>query len=60
MDNTIIIEVKEHYGQEHFYIVSEHKEYIQQLTGHLTVTRKDINSLKALGFNFKINQPIKI
>lgn len=55
MDNIQIInvDIREHYGQRHVYIVSEHKEYITALTGRKTITQTDIDALKGLGFKFE-------
>jgi len=44
------VEMKSHYGSEHKYVVSDHAEAIAALTGRKTVTDKDIQALKALGF----------
>jgi len=52
-NHIIDVDIKEHYGQRHVYIVSEHKEYVTALTGHKTITESDINALKALGFKFE-------
>lgn len=46
----IILEIKRNYGTDHSYIVSEHKEAVETLTGKKTVTSRDIEALKALGF----------
>lgn len=53
MNNEINIEVKEHYGTQHIYVISEHNEAIQQLTGRKTITKSDIVALKKLGYTFK-------
>ena len=46
----IKVEVKTHYGSEHKYITSDHAEAVAQLTGKKTLTERDIQALKALGF----------
>ena len=56
MDKLIKIEVKNHYGIDHYYVVSEHEEYIKALTGRKTITEGDMRAFKALGFQFEIEQ----
>lgn len=53
-NHIVKVEVKEHYGTERIYVVSEHQEYIQRLTGHKTITKADVEALKGLGFKFEI------
>ena len=57
MDKLIKIEVKNHYGVDHYYVVSEHQEHIKALTCKKTVSTNDLLALRALGFEFEINQP---
>ena len=52
MNNTIYYKEKTNYGTTHFYIVSEHKDAIQRLTGRKTITSEDADALQQLGFNF--------
>ena len=48
----IKLEVRRNYGTNHMYVTSpEHAEAIAALTGKKTVTEKDIQALKALGFH---------
>jgi hypothetical protein len=54
MNTTILIQVKEVYGTGLVYVVSEHQNAIQQLTGRKTLTPNDIQNLKALGFEIKV------
>ena len=54
MNKLIKIEIKNHYGVDHYYVVSEHQEYINALTRNKTVSTM---ALKALGFEFEIKQP---
>ena len=56
MDRLIKIEVKNHYGIDHYYVVSEHQEAIKALTDKKTVSSNDLLSLKKLGFEFEIAQ----
>jgi hypothetical protein len=45
---------KSHYGgPELVYVVSEHKEPLQTLTGSKTLTDRHVKALKDLGFNFE-------
>ena len=50
MNRTIEVQVKEHYGSGYIYVVSEHQEYISQLTGKKTVSMNDLKCLVKLGF----------
>lgn len=52
-DPDVEVVVKSNYGAEAIYVVSQQATAISHLTGRKTVTRSDINALKALGFNFK-------
>jgi len=56
MNKTIFYKEKTNYGTTHFYIVSEHKDAIQRLTGRKTITSEDADALQALGFNFQLQQ----
>ena len=57
MDKTIYYKEKTNYGTTHFYIVSEHKDAVQKLTGRKTITSEDADALQALGFVFQLQQP---
>jgi len=55
-NKTILYEEKSHYGVTHFYIVSEHKDAIAQLTKKKTIDKDDAKALVSLGFQFqKVN-----
>jgi len=57
MNTVIEFETKSHYGgPDLVYIVSEHQKALQELTGTRTLTKKHIEALKALGFEFKQKQ----
>ena len=58
MENLIIVEIKTNYGKEYFYIISEHKHYINNLTNKKTLDTNDINNLKTLGFKFEVKTKI--
>lgn len=52
--DTILFETKRHYGgPELVYVVSEHKEPLQTLTGSKTLTDRHVKALKELGFVFE-------
>lgn len=53
MNKIIKFETKSHYGgPELIYVVSEHKEPLQVLTGSKTLTERHVKALKELGFEF--------
>lgn len=54
MDKTILIQKRTHYGTNHIYIVSEHAGPIEKLTGRKTLTQRDIDGLKELGYTFGV------
>lgn len=57
MNTKIIVEVKNVYGNQNIYVVSEHKEMIAALTGAKTLSYSHIEALKKLGF--EIVQSVK-
>lgn len=50
MNTKIEVEVKKNYGASAFYIVSEHKRFIETLTRRKTIDVNDIMALTKLGF----------
>ncbi len=56
MQNEILIEQKTHYGTTHIYVLSEHAEHIQALTGSKCLSKRHIEALQELGFIFKVKQ----
>jgi len=55
-NKTILYKEKSNYGATHFYIVSEHKDVIAQLTKKKTIDKDDAKALVSLGFQFqKVN-----
>tara|TARA_S200002703_G_C3659948_1_gene202687 strand:+ start:107 stop:283 length:177 start_codon:yes stop_codon:yes gene_type:complete len=55
---NIQIEIKNVYGNELIYITaSETAKTIQKLTGRKTLTRRDIQAFKELGFTFSVYTP---
>ena len=57
LSNIIKIETKSVYGNDLMYVVSEHAEAIQSLTGKKTIDASDIKQLKVLGFTFEAAVP---
>lgn len=53
MNNKITIEIKPAYGTNWKYISSEHKEAVKILNSKNTVSDKEIEALKALGFEIE-------
>jgi GrpB-like predicted nucleotidyltransferase (UPF0157 family) len=51
----IKVEVKNIYGVEKIYIVSEHLKAVSGLTGKKTIDINDIKNLQSLGFEFELN-----
>ena len=58
MDKIIKVEKRSHYGNDLIYVVSEHKEAIEALTNKKTISLRDIENLKKLGFSFEVVQPV--
>lgn len=55
---NIQIEIKNVYGNELIYVTaSETAKTIQKLTGRKTLTRRDIQAFKELGFTFSLYTP---
>lgn len=50
MSNVIRVGIKNNYGKETMYVISEHPYAVAQLTGKKTIDRRDIEALKQLGF----------
>ena len=53
LSNIIKIETKSVYGNDLMYIVSEHAEAIQNLTGKKTIDASDMKQLRTLGFTLE-------
>lgn len=54
MNTVIQFETKSNYGgPELVYVISEHKEPLQTLTGSKTLTPRHVEALKKLGFTFE-------
>ena len=53
VNNVIDFKVKNVYGRENIYIVSEHAEYIESLTRRKTIDSSDMKALELLGFVFR-------
>ena len=50
---VIEYETKSHYGNNFVYVLSEHKEPLQTLTGSKTLTPRHVKALQDLGFSLK-------
>ena len=57
LSNIIKIETKSVYGNDLMYIVSEHAEAIQNLTGKKTIDASDMKQLRTLGFTLEAAVP---
>lgn len=53
MENPIIIQSRSVYGNELWYVVSEHAQDIKTLTHKETVNMEDVQALEGLGFEVK-------
>lgn len=47
--NPILIEAKAVYGRVNYYVVSEHAQAVEMLTGKKTVDLRDCRALEMLG-----------
>ena len=56
LSNIIKIETKSVYGNDLMYIVSEHAEAIQSLTGKKTIDALDMKQLRTLGFTLEAKE----
>lgn len=54
MDKIITIKVKNYYGNDLYYVVSDHATPLKCLTGRKTLTKKDVEALRSLGYEFKL------
>ncbi len=50
MDKKILIEVRNNFGKQDIYVISEHKDFVNGLTNKKTVNASDMRNLEALGF----------
>jgi hypothetical protein len=56
MTNVITVEIKNNYGNEAIYPVSECAVLFTRLTGKKTLSREDISIIKTLGFMIELKQ----
>jgi hypothetical protein len=54
MSNTITIKITRNYGVEAIYPICDTGFKILELTGRKTLLRKDIDTLKSLGYTINI------
>jgi len=52
----IIIEVRNNYGSEAIYVVSDNAKAVRTLTKKKTIDRIDIEALRALGLTVEVKQ----
>ena len=50
MDKKILVEARNNYGKTDIYVVSDHKDAVNGLTGKKTVNASDMRYLAELGF----------
>lgn len=46
----VLIEARSVYGRTNYYVVSEHAQFVNALTGKKTIELRDVRALEALGF----------
>ena len=51
---TIQVTIKNVYGNETIYPACEKSKLFARLAGHKTLTRADIETIKALGYTFEV------
>ena len=52
----IIIEMRNNYGNEAIYVVSDNAKAVRTLTKKKTIDRNDIEALRALGLTVEVKQ----
>lgn len=57
MNNVILVEKRNVWGNERIYIKSEHANAIRNLTSKETIDQTDIKNLRDLGFEFQVMTP---
>jgi len=57
--NEITVQIKNVYGNECIYPISEAAQLFAQLAKHKTFTASDIKLIKLLGYEVKVVQPIE-
>ena len=53
---TLTVEIKNHFGNERIYPVSDEAKLLARLVGSKTFTRESIALAKELGFSFQVKQ----
>ena len=53
-ENTITVKIKNVYGQERIYPICQQAKTFIELTGKLTFDKFDIEKIKSLGFEIKV------
>lgn len=57
MTTTVLIEVRNVYGNELYYPANETADVMLRLTGKKTFSKVDFNNIKALGFTVEVSTP---
>ena len=57
MDNQIIIEVKNNYGNEVFYPVNDQAKRLATIAGTKTLSPATLSNAKVMGFEINIKSP---
>lgn len=53
---TLQVEIKNHFGNERIYPVSQEAKLLARMVGSKTLTRDTIALAKQLGFSFEVKQ----
>ena len=53
---TLTVKIKNHFGNERIYPVSEEAKLLARMVGSKTLTRDTIALAKELGFNFEVKR----
>ncbi len=60
MNNIVIVEIREVYGNKTIYPVNDTALYLARIAGTKTLTDPTIKHAKALGFSFEVKQTATI
>jgi hypothetical protein len=51
------VQIKTHYGTQYIYPICETAQNLARLTGKKTLSHRDIDTIKALGYSINVQQP---
>lgn len=54
---TITVQIKTHYGTQYIYPICDEAQALCALTGKKTLSQKDIQLIKYLGYSIEVQQP---